>query len=496
MARAALRDALPLLEEFGDVDALGDDDLADELAAEVFNLSVRAERARGDGQDADDDIEPEVGDDDGDDDDEDDDDNDGDDAGSGKRRRVDALDTLALAAIEKRLENDVHGFSQPVQLRQLEYTAFDPDGWIFDDAAAQIVYNDDRSADERILSMTARESPTTPPPSGGARVCELPAHLEAIVFERWMLRTTPVIVDTNSVATFYIGFLPDLFDLVQRCAGFSFNPKRFAACVARFGGGTVLTFTSGSAVCTGPSGPALSNAKCQEFVLLLNQLRVPATMQKYRLQNVVSNAAVGFPLHLDRIAARFPMNADYKPKRFPGCIFRLGIGQAVAIFFKSGKCILTGLKTRTETRIVWTLLHARVLREFRADVAATHVSERSYRERVVDEASVIRATCASIGDVLTRRAAYDAVAVKRETPLAAAAARTERAAALADAVRAELLDDRKSAIDELLASDRFVDLTTDDDGGLGAHCDGDDAGRDAGAPRVAASDLARMLAVK
>jgi len=523
MSRAVFRDTMPCLEEIHDLD----DDDVDEIAAEMFNLSAREQRSaaqtraprrgRDEDDDDDDDDDDDAGaaddeeddeddeDDDEPEDDRNDDDDEDDDASdevvgqrdAAKRRREDALDQLALAALEQRAAERALGFSQPVRVRKIDYSPFDPHGWVFDDHAAQTVYNVDRSADEHILSMTARESSAVAPPSGTARVYELPTAIDAIVFERWMLHT-PVVTPTNSVATFYVGFLPDLADLVQRCAAFSFNPKRFAACVARFRGGTVLTFTSGSAVCTGPSGPALSNAKCQEFVLLLNQLRVPATMQNYRLQNVVSSAAVGFPLHLDRIAARYPMNADYKPNRFPGCIFRVGIGQVVAIFYKSGKCILTGLKTRTETRIVWMLLHSRVLREFRADAARTHVSERLYRQHVVDDASVIEATCSTIDRVLRRRASFDAAGVKRE---GAEAAHAERAEMLADAVRRELLDgdaDHSSAIDALLGSSRFVDLTRDDDvTDVGAHCaqplaTGDVKPRNLG---PAPEELARMFAV-
>jgi TATA-box binding protein (TBP) (component of TFIID and TFIIIB) len=258
-----------------------------------------------------------------------------------------------------------------------------------------------------VLSRIDSALSNTPPPTGLRRVFELPKTLDEIVIEPYMASTTTEVIDTNSVATFYTGLLYNLNDVAHRAVVFCFNLRRFAACKTTMDEGTVLLFC-GSAVCTGPKGPAQSNAQCQRYVLWLNQLGIPATMQCYKLQNLVSKASAGHGIELGDLHAKYPFNAQYKPNRFPAVILRLG-DYIVIIVFKSGKAIITGSKTRQQTRLAWTLVQNKILREFKSNASDVHVTEAAFRRQVVDEQVTINYTCEKIRQLTEERAKFDAL---------------------------------------------------------------------------------------
>jgi len=348
-------------------------------------------------------------------------------AAAARHKRA-ADERIVHMAEQERTEREL-GFTQPVQ-RQLitlrKQRAYD---WWLSSAGAATMYNDDDHATEMVLAHINQSLSSKAPPTSLGRVIDLPKRLSAIRFEPWVAHTTTEVVDTNSVATFYTGLLPHLPDVAHRSVVFCFNLRRFAACKTTMSDGTILLFC-GSAVCTGPKGPARSNAQCQRYVLWLNRLGIPATLQGYRLQNLVSKASAGWEIDLHMLHTKYPFEAQYKPWRFPGVIFRLNFedetvldadqsvtlgsrrqDQIVAIFFKSSKTIITGSRTRAKTRLVWTFLQNMVLREFkRVSNDSVHVSEAAYRRIVSEERSIIDYTCRNIHRIAAERANYDTFA--------------------------------------------------------------------------------------
>jgi TATA-box binding protein (TBP) (component of TFIID and TFIIIB) len=344
-----------------------------------------------------------------------------------ERQRRAADERIEKMMEQERLEKQM-GFIAPVRRQIISLRKQRPyDCWL-SSAGARTMYDDDAHATEMVLAHINQLSPNVnPPPSGLGRAFDLPKKISAIRFDPWVAYTTTEVVDTNSVATFYTGLLPDLASVAHRAVACCFNIRRFAACKTTMEEGTILLFC-GSAVCTGPKGPSRSNAQCQRYVMWLNQLGIPATMQGYRLQNLVSKASAGWEVDLNLLHTKFPFNAQYKPLRFPGVIFRLDFeseskfsndqgaamgddveDKVVAIIFKSTKTIITGSRVRAKTRIVWTYILNTLLREFKRDTSGSdvRVTEAAYRRMVSEERSIIDYTCRNINRIASERANYD-----------------------------------------------------------------------------------------
>lgn len=346
-------------------------------------------------------------------------------AAAAARHKRAADERIERMAEQEAFEREL-GFTQPVQRQLITLRTQRPHDWWLSAAGAATMYSDDDHATEIVMAHINRSLSSKAPPTSLGRVIDLPKRLSAIRFEPWVAQTTTEVVDTNSVATFYTGLLPHLPDVALRSVVFCFNLRRFAACKTTMSDGTILLFC-GSAVCTGPKGPARSNAQCQRYVLWLNRLGIPATLQGYRLQNLVSKASAGFEIDLNLLHTKYPFHAQYKPHRFPGVIFRLDFedetvlnaeqsmtlgtrrqDQIVAIFFKSSKTIITGSRTRAKTRLVWTLILNMILREFkRVTNDQVHVSEAAYRRLVHEERSIIDYTCQHIQRIASERANFD-----------------------------------------------------------------------------------------
>jgi TATA-box binding protein (TBP) (component of TFIID and TFIIIB) len=366
------------------------------------------------------------------------------------RRRAANDERVERLRAEEELERKL-GFTQPVKRCVIELRKQRPYEWWFSRRGAQTMYDEDRHADEIVLSRVERSLSSVPPPTGLRRVFELPKTLDEIVLEPYMLFTTTEVIDTNSVATFYTGLLYNLNDVAHRSVVFCFNLRRFAACKTTMEEGTVLLFC-GSAVCTGPKGAAQSNAQCQRYVLWLNQLGIPATMQGYRLQNLVSKASAGHGIELGDLHAKYPFNAQYKPKRFPAVIFRIG-DFIVVIVFKSGKVIITGSKLRQQTRLVWTFFQNKILREFKSSASDVHVTEAAFRRQVVEEQVTINYTCEKISQIFRERALMERMENRNEEEEAmsrigslAAKARDSRKRPFSEVIGDVLLENERTPI--------------------------------------------------
>jgi len=404
---------------------------------------------------------------------------------SAARHRRAADERVENMRAEEALEKEL-GFTQPVRRRVIELRRQREHDWWLSSAWSRVLFCEEDHADAIVLGRIDQSLSRVPPPTSMGRVFELPKRISSIVFEPWVAHTTTEVNDTNTVATFYTGLLPDLTSVAHRSVVLSFNLRRFAACKTTMEEGTILLFC-GSAVCTGPKGPAHSNAQCQRYVLFLNQLGIPATMQGYRLQNLVSKALAGWEIDLNAIHNKYPFNAQYKPVRFPGVIFRLDFedesvvhasdaaadvstkkeDQIVLIFFQSSKTIITGSRTRAKTRLVWTWVQANILREFKKINADVHVSEAEYRRAVAQEESIIEHTCRKIWHLNAERSQFDMFTDHtdegtRVSEATHAAAAQSRKRSYADAIGDTLLntsaanDDDDDVVAEVTPITRYI----------------------------------------
>ncbi len=67
------------------------------------------------------------------------------------------------------------------------------------------------------------------------------------------------------------------------------------------------------------------------------------------IQNVVAVATLNQEIDLLAIMSVF-MNTDYRPKRFPGLVFRLKRPKTTTLIFRSGKMVCTGAKSEKMAR--------------------------------------------------------------------------------------------------------------------------------------------------
>jgi transcription initiation factor TFIID TATA-box-binding protein len=68
-----------------------------------------------------------------------------------------------------------------------------------------------------------------------------------------------------------------------------------------------------------------------------------------KIQNIVASAALDQKINLLDIMKVF-RNVEYRPKQFPGLVFRLKRPKTATLIFSSGKMVCTGAKSEKEAR--------------------------------------------------------------------------------------------------------------------------------------------------
>ena len=75
---------------------------------------------------------------------------------------------------------------------------------------------------------------------------------------------------------------------------------------------------------------------------------MPKTNAIINIQNVVAIATLNQKVDLNAVVKGYP-EAEYRPDRFPGLVFRLKRPKTGTLIFGSGKMVCTGAKTRKES---------------------------------------------------------------------------------------------------------------------------------------------------
>lgn len=68
-----------------------------------------------------------------------------------------------------------------------------------------------------------------------------------------------------------------------------------------------------------------------------------------RIQNIVASASLNQTISLDLIVEKFP-HVEYRPKVFPGLVFRLKKPKTATLIFGTGKMVCTGAKSEKAAR--------------------------------------------------------------------------------------------------------------------------------------------------
>jgi transcription initiation factor TFIID TATA-box-binding protein len=67
------------------------------------------------------------------------------------------------------------------------------------------------------------------------------------------------------------------------------------------------------------------------------------------IQNIVASASLNQIINLNLIVEKFP-HAEYRPKVFPGLVFRLKKPKTATLIFETGKMVCTGAKSEKAAR--------------------------------------------------------------------------------------------------------------------------------------------------
>lgn len=188
----------------------------------------------------------------------------------------------------------------------------------------------------------------------------------------------------NVVSTFSLGVSGlNLKYIALKYHYAEFNPQTFAAATIRIRNPrtTALAFASGNMVITGASSPLLSRYAARKYVRIFQHVGIPVCMSKFRIQNIVASADVGFTLKLQDISNDYGPYCSYEPDLFPGLIFRSISPKLVFLCFRSGKIVITGGKNVQEIDTTYSSLFSNILVKYRDNDNAT-VSSSEYRNMI------------------------------------------------------------------------------------------------------------------
>lgn len=278
--------------------------------------------------------------------------------------------------------------------------AFGEHEWIWGSReAAATVTDEDAQAQQHLLSLVLPQSRLQAPVRGQRRVFSIASNVSDMRLEQWMLIHTPALFTTNVVATANFGVAINALAVVNRIGGASFNPRCFAAVKVRVHGATHLIFSEGTVVCTGATSADAARIACIDTARLLLRAGIQAQFLRFEVRNVVSTTNTGFDVDLATIARTYPINAHYMPDCFPGLMFRIAQSRMVLIVFKSGCCILTGVKSRREALVAWTWFYCHILWHFQVQGDAPQLTDIEYGRRARQDNSTVALVCESVRDV-------------------------------------------------------------------------------------------------
>ena len=109
---------------------------------------------------------------------------------------------------------------------------------------------------------------------------------------------------------------------------------------------TALIFASGNMVCTGAKDELRARLASHKYVRLLRLAGFDVRFCSFRIQNLVASTNINFLLKLDELSHDYGACAGYEPDLFPGLILRIPDPKVVYLFFRSGRIVITGARSR------------------------------------------------------------------------------------------------------------------------------------------------------
>jgi transcription initiation factor TFIID TATA-box-binding protein len=76
---------------------------------------------------------------------------------------------------------------------------------------------------------------------------------------------------------------------------------------------------------------------------------MPKTKARISIENVVASATLNQRVDLNAVVKGYPW-VEYRPKRFPGLVFKLKRPKTATLIFSTGKMVCTGARSEKESR--------------------------------------------------------------------------------------------------------------------------------------------------
>ena len=159
----------------------------------------------------------------------------------------------------------------------------------------------------------------------------------------------------NIVATVNLQCPLNLKTIALYARNAEYNPRRFSAVIMRLRNPktTALIFASGKMVCTGAKNEKACRIASRKFARVVQKLSFPVQFTAFKIQNIVANCNVNFPIDLEHILNAHNDYCSYEPEIFPGLVYRMLDPKVVLLVFVSGKLVLTGAKTQADINLAF-----------------------------------------------------------------------------------------------------------------------------------------------
>ena len=168
----------------------------------------------------------------------------------------------------------------------------------------------------------------------------------------------------NIVSTTNLGLALDLKKIALTARNAEYNPKRFSAVIVRIRDPktTALIFQSGKMVVTGAKTEHDSKLAAKKYARIVKKIGFGVRFLNFKIQNMVSTVDLQFPIRLEGLVCEHAKFCSYEPELFPGLIYRMVSPKIVFLVFVSGKCVLTGAKTRQQLQDAFENMYHVLLR--------------------------------------------------------------------------------------------------------------------------------------
>lgn len=141
-----------------------------------------------------------------------------------------------------------------------------------------------------------------------------------------------------------------------------YNPRRFAALIARQSRAITLLFGGGQAVC--PGAPTIADTRNAMHFFARMHLRayIPVAPRSYYVPNVVMCARTNFSVDLDAIERQYPNAVSYRPSSFVGLQFAVRVDtRTVGMSTSFGGAVTAKAASRDDAERAWVWYYRVVL---------------------------------------------------------------------------------------------------------------------------------------